>query len=118
MQAISNEQLVETIKTLRGDEKKILAQLIEYLHELDKRKFYRDLGYSSLHAFCVSHLGYSEAAAWRRISTARALETCPEIARKLERGELSLCTASQLSKVITPEKQVRAVCSDRGQVET
>ena len=114
MNAVTNESLVETIKSLRGDEKRIVAELIRCLHELDKRKHYRELGYSSLHAFCTECLGYSEAAAWRRISAARALDTCPELPEKLERGELSLCTASQLARVVTPENKSELFAQTEG----
>ena len=51
MQQVSNEKLVETLKSLRGEEKRVVAELIEYLHELDQRQYFRELGYSSLHAF-------------------------------------------------------------------
>jgi hypothetical protein len=67
MQELSNEQLVETIQSLRGDEKRIVADLLRYLHELDERRYYRELGYSSLHSYCTECLGYSDSAAWRRI---------------------------------------------------
>ena len=114
MQEISNEQLVETIQTLRGDEKRVVAKLIRYLHELDERRYYRELGFSSLHAYCTERLGYSNSAAWRRISTARALETCPELTEKLERGDLSLCTASQIARVVTPENKEELFAQTEG----
>jgi hypothetical protein len=75
----TNEELNLTLRELRSREREIVSDVVLYLHEIDTRGFYRDLGYSSLFAYCVSGLGYSESGAQRRIQAARALDGHPEI---------------------------------------
>jgi len=111
MNTLSNEELVKKIKELRREEKRVLTQLLEYLHELDQRKLYRELGYPSLFAFCTKALGYSEGAAYRRILAARALSVCPELCRQIESGKLSLCTAAEVAKVLTVENKEQVLAA-------
>ena len=114
MEILSDDQLVEKIKGLRGREQKVLALLLGYLHELDKRKLYRELGYPSLFAFCTRALGYSEGAAYRRIAAARALRVCPELAAEVESGSLSLCNAAELSRVVTEQNKAELLAMGSG----
>jgi len=114
MNTLSNDQLVEKIKELRGEEKKVLALLLRYLHELDQRKLYRELGYPSLFAFCTEALGYSEGAAYRRIAAARAITVCPELVGQVESGSLSLCNAAELSKVVTEQNKAELLAIGSG----
>jgi len=114
MNTLSNDELVKKIEELRGEEKRILALLLEYLHELDNRKLYRELGYPSLFAFCTKALGYSEGAAFRRIAAARALSICPELRQQIETGKLSLCTAAEVAKVITVENKEQVLAAGAG----
>jgi len=114
MNTLSNVELVKKIKELRGEEKRILALLLECLHELDNRKLYRELGYPSLFAFCTKALGYSEGAAFRRIAAARALSVCPELCQQIETGKLSLCTAAEVAKVLTVENKEQVLAAGAG----
>jgi len=114
MNTLSNDELIKKIKELRGEEKRILALLLEYLHELDNRKLYRELGYPSLFAFCTKALGYSEGAAFRRIAAARALSVCPELCHQIETGKLSLCTAAEVAKVLTVENKEQVLAAGAG----
>lgn len=50
---------------------------------------------SSLFAYCVNVLGYSETSAQRRIAAARLLAHIPEIEKKIEQGKLSLTNIGQ-----------------------
>ena len=114
MNSLSNDQLVKRIKELRGEEKKVLALLLEYLHELDQRKLYCELGYPSLFAFCVEALGYSEGAAYRRIAAARAITVCPELLGQVESGNLSLCNAAEISRVVTEQNKAELLAIGSG----
>ncbi|HXH73634.1 MAG TPA: hypothetical protein VNJ08_01615, partial [Bacteriovoracaceae bacterium] len=65
------------------------------LHENDRRKVYSDYKCSSLFAYCVTILGYSESSAQRRIVAARLLSHIPEMEEKIEQGHLSLSYIGQ-----------------------
>jgi hypothetical protein len=51
---------------------------------------FAELGHPSLFAYAIGELGYSEAAASRRIEAMRAIREVAELEIKIESGELSL----------------------------
>ena len=111
---LSHEELLTTVKTLREKERLAIADMVLYLSEVDSRGIYRDYGYSSLFAYCVSVLKYSESGAWRRIAAARCLRDNPEIYDKLKSGSMSLCTIAELSKVLTVENKEALILASEG----
>ncbi|MBI2788928.1 MAG: hypothetical protein HYX59_09635 [Elusimicrobia bacterium] len=58
--------------------------------ETDRRGLYKDHSYVSLFECCVHKLGFSEAAAYRRIRAARSLKLFPPIGPLLRQGRLTL----------------------------
>ncbi|MBS1985071.1 MAG: hypothetical protein JST16_12955 [Bdellovibrionales bacterium] len=56
---------------------------------------FADLKYPSLFEYAVHELGYSEAAAGRRIQAMRLMSELPEVASKIESGALSLSNICQ-----------------------
>jgi hypothetical protein len=49
------------------------------MHEIQVRRLYAEKGFASLFEYAVQGLGYSEAAAGRRIAAMRLLVDVPEI---------------------------------------
>jgi len=99
-----------TDKTLLADTKQIvryersyITQVLWHLKEIDSRRLYSDLGYTSLFDYCLKELSYSESSAQRRIVAARALKDMPELAPKIESGELSLANISLVQSSFMPE---------------
>jgi len=101
---LSNASVVTELKQLIQSEREILADVIRYLQEVDRRKIFLELGFSSLYTFCTRALGYSEGAAWRRIQATRRSVASPALLEKLEAGTLSLCAVTELARV---PKEVR-----------
>ncbi|WP_408096165.1 HNH endonuclease [Peredibacter sp. HCB2-198] len=97
---VANKILLSDTKKLVGAEREATVKLLHHLKEIDKRKLYCDLKYSSLFAYCVNELGYSEGAAQRRIVAARALAEIPEIESKIENGSLNLTNISLVNQFI------------------
>ncbi len=67
-----------------------MADLIEHLAEIDRRRIYRNSECNSLFEYCVHVLACSEAAAYRRIRAARACLIFPPVAVLLREGKLTL----------------------------
>jgi len=103
-----NEQ-VNRLKTLRGEEREIVAQLIRELSVMHNERSYVLPGYPSLFTFCVKALGYSEGAAWRRTAAAKALSVSPELYQQLREGKITLCAAAELSKIVTAKNSQKVV---------
>jgi hypothetical protein len=92
---LTDEVLIEDTKLLVSKEREVLVKLLHHLKEIDSRKLYSDLGYSSLFSYLTKGLGYSESSACRRISATRLLKTHPEIESKIEEGSLNLTNLNQ-----------------------
>jgi hypothetical protein len=95
---LTNKILLIDTKNLVNAERGATAKILHHLKEIDRRKLYSDLRYSSLFDYCVRELGYSEASAQRRIVAARMLAEIPEIETKIESGLLSLTNISQVNQ--------------------
>jgi hypothetical protein len=114
IKTVTDQELLVTLKKMRGGECQIVADIVRYLAEVDERQVYRDYGYSSLFMFCVKGLGYSEGSAQRRIAAARCLRENSEVYELLKDGKVSLCSLSEVAKVITPEDRAQVLSLSQG----
>jgi hypothetical protein len=103
----SNDELIRTLKLQVENERKILMDILYSLKEVEERKLHLELGFTDLYTFAMKELGYTAGAAHRRISAMRLLKTVPELAPKLESGELGLENASQAQVFFRKEDQRR-----------
>jgi len=81
--------LVDT-KKLVLRERECTSRILHYLREIDRRKLFAELGFSSLFSYCTKDLKYSPDQAQRRIVACRLLGELPEIEAKLDSGSLNL----------------------------
>lgn len=93
---ISNPDLMNRMQKLVRTERKITHLILAHILEIEARRLYAELGYDGMYTYLTRGLGYSEAAAYRRLQSARLLKQLPEVAEKIESGSLHL---SQLTKV-------------------
>ena len=94
---LTDQVLIEDTKVLVLKEREVLVKLLHHLKEIDARKLYSDLGFSSLFVYMTKGLGFSESAAGRRIQAARLLKSHPEIEGKIENGSLNLTNLNQVA---------------------
>jgi 5-methylcytosine-specific restriction endonuclease McrA len=104
---ITNDELLQKLKTQVENERKLLMEILECLREVENRKLHLELGYPDLYMFAMKELGYTSGAAYRRISAMRLLKSLPDIAPRLESGELGLENASQAQSFFRKEDQNR-----------
>jgi hypothetical protein len=88
--SLSNDQLLESARDLASQERRITNELLRHLIEIEVRRLYLRLSYSSLFLYVTKELRYSEAAAQRRIDAARLLREVPAVEQKIASGELTL----------------------------
>ena len=108
LQSLPDSVLLEKTQALALQERKISADLLRHLRELDRRRLYLGLGYDSLHSYCVKHLRLSEGAASRRISSMRLIRELPDsegALRSVESGSLNLSTLSLTQRFLRQEKE-------------
>ena len=70
--------------------------MIDHLREIQKRRLYLRRGFSSLFDYAVRELGYSDAAAWRRIKAMRLCTDVDGVRERLQSGTMTLNAAAQL----------------------
>lgn len=104
LRILSDSEIINRIEILRGKEREVVLKFLLHLGELDVRRSYLSLGYSSLFDYCVRKLKYSEGATFRRIESARILRMYPELADKFLSGEVSVSTVAAASTAIKSNK--------------
>ena len=108
---LSNQELLTQIKLLVQKERNLHIQVLHHLKEIDSRKLYFKMGFSSLFDYAVRELGYSEGAAYRRIKAMKLCRDLPETESRLKSGRLSLSAACQLQTFF--EKQAKKSKAER-----
>ncbi len=103
---LSDQTLLTAAKTLVADERKITTLILHHLREIECRRLFSSLGFSSLYEYCRQELGYSEASAQRRISAMRLIKEVPEVEEKINSGALSLSVISQVQSYFRDKAKI------------
>ncbi|WP_168196648.1 HNH endonuclease [Bdellovibrio sp. ZAP7] len=98
LKVLNKLELDQRIRTLAQRERDLLHEVLLTIKEIDSRRTYLDLGFGSLFDYLVKGVGYSEGSAQRRIDAARMIREIPEIAAKIQTGELKLNQISLIQK--------------------
>lgn len=100
---ISDEALLSEMQRLVASERQATARLVACLAEVDRRRLYLALGYTSLFKYCVDALRLSEDATFARIEVARAVRKFPCLVEHLAAGDLTLTAIRLLAPHLTHE---------------
>jgi hypothetical protein len=114
---LSDGQLVARMKAFVTGDRKLTAEIIAHLAELDTRDVHLREGYPSLFVYCRDALGFSEWEAYNRIDVARTARRFPIILRMLADGSLHLTAVRQLAPHLTPDNHVAVLESARGKTK-
>ena len=87
---LTDANLIFRFEKLVRTERKITHLVLECIAEIDRRKLYLDKAYPSLFEYLTQVHGYSAGAAQRRISAARLLRDVPQVAARIEAGQVNL----------------------------
>ncbi|WP_413560322.1 HNH endonuclease [Bdellovibrio sp. HCB209] len=98
LKALNKVELDQRLKSLAQKERDLLHEILLTIKEIDCRRTYLELGFGSLFDYMVQGIGYSEGSAQRRIDAARLLREIPEIASKIQSGEIKLNQISLVQK--------------------
>lgn len=103
--SLSDSELLKNTKNLVGEEQKIITKIVVHLEEIERRKLYSDLKYTSLFEYCTKELKYSEDQACRRIGAMRASKEVPKIKDHLDSGALNLTAVTMANRLINDAKK-------------
>ena len=93
---ISDGELLRQTSTLVHHERHLQGAIIDHLAEIEVRRLYLRRGCSSLFDYAVRELGYSDAAAGRRLGAVRLCADQPGARERLRDGSLTLSAAAEL----------------------
>ncbi|QDK46154.1 hypothetical protein DOM22_13775 [Bdellovibrio sp. ZAP7] len=100
---LPNTELLNRVEKLARTERKITHLILWHIVEVESRRLFLDLGYTSLFKYMTSHLHYSEDAAYRRIQAARLLKKVPQVDKAIENGSLNLTQLQNVQKCLNVE---------------
>lgn len=99
--SLSDAELLASMKRLAAAERTLSAYALAQLAEIQRRKAYEDAGYSTMFAYCLGALGYSEGNTCRRLRVIEALDKYPELFSLIKDGNITICALSVIAKHLT-----------------
>jgi hypothetical protein len=99
--SLSGDALLDDLHVIVGSHRRVTAELILHLGEVDARRLHVEKGFSSLFSYCVELLRFSEDEACRRIEAARLARRFPAIYPLLQTGTVSLTVLGLLKVHLT-----------------
>ena len=94
--ALSDRELLAQTSNLARVERHLQGAIIDHLAEIEARSLFLRRGFASLFEYAVRELGYSDAAAGRRIAAMRLCADNPQTRERLRDGSLSVSAAAEL----------------------
>ncbi|MEO6463567.1 MAG: hypothetical protein ABIP29_10880, partial [Candidatus Eisenbacteria bacterium] len=74
---LSDANLTSDMRASVSHEQAAVAVAIAHIAEFDARRLHVPAGYPSMHAYCVGEFGFSDSAAYKRITVTRAARQFP-----------------------------------------
>jgi 5-methylcytosine-specific restriction endonuclease McrA len=100
---LSDQTLLQDLAALVARDRVTTADLLAHLGEVDERQLHLPAGHSSMYAYCVRELHFSEQAAYRRIEAARRARQFPALLAAIADGRLHLTAVLMLGPHLREE---------------
>ena len=97
--ALPDHLLLAQTRQLARHEQALQILVLDQLREIEARRLHLTRGYGSLFDYVVHELGYTAAAAWRRIKAMRLCSQTEGARELLQDGSLNLSNAAQLQNL-------------------
>ena len=121
LKALSDDELLQRLAALLRQSRRVEADLVAHVGEVDERRLYAREAAPSMFVYCTEILHLSEAEAYLRITVARAARQHPMLLAMLAAGRLHLTGAAKLAPHLTLENRdrllARAACKSKRQIE-
>ena len=114
LQSLSSSELLVRTHELVEDSRRVEADLLVHLGEIDERKLYLERAFPSMFAFCVGELRFSEGAAYNRILVARAARRLPALVDAMRSGRVHLGGLRLLAPHLTDENHREVLAEAAG----
>jgi len=114
LESLSSADLLSATRELVHKSRGLEAELLLHLGEIDERKLYLECAFPSMFAFCVEELGFSEDAAYARITVARAARRLPAMVEAVRSGQVHLTGLRMLVPHLTEQNHREVLAQAAG----
>ncbi len=98
---LSDSEVLTNLTHVIGTRRRVTAELVAYLGEVEARRLELREAYSSMRDFCCRKLKLSEGAAHRHIAAARVARKYPMVLELLREGRIHVTALSMLQTSLT-----------------
>jgi hypothetical protein len=111
---LSDTELLARIPAFMQAERVAIADVVEHLTEVERRRLYLEQACSSLYTYCCERLGYTEDAALKRARVARLALRLPRVLDELRTGAIRLTGLFLLERYLNDENAEDLLAAARG----
>jgi hypothetical protein len=104
LKRLSDPALVESTRVAVRKERNATTEVLHHFIDVENRRLYADR-HSSLYAWAMEELGYTEGAALRRMNSSRILRRHPHLEQTIESGKICLTQLSYVRHFFRQEKK-------------
>jgi hypothetical protein len=101
VESLSDTALLRSLSDLNRQSRRVEADIVAHIAEVDARRLYAREAKSSMHVYCVEVLEFTDFEAYLRITAARATRNYPELLDMLRDGRLHLTAVARLASHLT-----------------
>src|SRR5690349_8167524 len=114
LSSLTDAELVARLPALVAVERHAMADVIEHLVEVERRRLYLAHATSSLYRYCIDRLGYAEDAALKRHRVALLALRLPQVLEELRAGTMHLTGLFLLSRHLNADNAGLLLVEARG----
>jgi hypothetical protein len=103
---LSDKALIDQTDLVTTAHRSLTVLVLRHLREVEVRRLYVDLNYSSMHKCCIHRYKFSENETQRWLDSARLMTELPEIETQVESGSLNVTNLYKLQSFVRAEKAV------------
>ena len=103
LRSLSDEELLQSLDRVVVDSRRVEANVVAHIAEVDQRRLYEGQACASMFTYCTEVLQFAEHAAYMRIAAARAARRFPALLTMLEDGRLHVSGIAKLAPHLTVE---------------
>ena len=104
LKLLSDESLDQSLLAFVKKEKEVLKEILCHIAEVDRRRLFLRMGYSSLYVYLTERMNYDGGSAQRRIDAARLVQQVPSVLESIDQGEITLAQVTFLQKSLRQVK--------------
>ena len=87
---LNDQELIHRTERLVEQERQIVQVLIWHLQEIQDRKLFLAMEYTSMYECLIGHFKMSDTTAYSRIKVLKVMEEIPQVSESLKSGELNI----------------------------